>query len=554
MPARFRFMHLISAVSIAGFLAWPAWSIAQSPPPPAPTTAAVGTQPAEDESAPVVVWNREITRLRASLEGLSAQQRAERAARRILAVPSGLPEYRIEARPAALGDTASTVIFVNGMLTVWLLENDADRDAGETLAIASGRAVENLKTFFANRDEQLQLSTVLRGFGWAVGATVLLLVAMIVLLRVSRFLLGRISASPRATQPLHLGKFDVRPYVHAAQSALVRLASWAAGAFALYLWLTFVLHQFPYTRPWGQQLGGFITNSLHGLGLGFVQALPNLFVVYVIYLGTRILTRFAGAFFISAESQWMQVEIARATKRIVVAVLWAFALVVAYPYLPGSGSAAFQGVSVLIGLMVSLGSSGIVSQLLGGLVVVYTRAFSVGEYVKIGEYEGTVTEIGALAAKVMTRRREEITIPYSVLVSSPTTNYSREAKTLGKGARVATKIAIGYDAPWRQVEALLKEAAARTSTVLAEPPPLVLKGALGDFAIDYQLVVNVAHAEERYLMLNELHANILDAFNEHGVQIMTPHFEGQPEGAVVVPRTKWYMAPAAPERPGETRG
>ncbi len=533
---------LFAAMAV-GILACPAPVAAQESA-PLPSLATPTTADRDDESVPVVVWNQEITRLRSSLQGLSAAERAERAARRILAIPAGLPEYQIEARPAALGDTSSVVIFVNGMLTVWLLEQDADLAAGESLNVASARAVANLRAWLASRNEQLHWPAFLRGLAWAIGATLVAILAMVLLLRVARLLLGRIAGSPHgAKRPLRIGQVDVRPYLHAIEAILVRTLTWAGGATVIYLWLTFVLHQFPYTRPWGHQLGGFITTVLRNLGLSFIQSLPNLFVVFVIYFVTRMLSRFITAFFASAESQWIQVEIARATRRLAVALLWVFALIVAYPYLPGSGTAAFQGVSVFIGLMVSLGSSGIVSQLLGGLVVVYTRAFSVGEYVRIGEHEGTVTEIGALAAKVQTRRKEEITIPYSVLVSSATVNYSRQAKSVG-GARVMTQVAIGYDAPWRQVEAMLLGAAKKTRMVLGEPAPLVLKTNLSDFAIEYQLIVSIARAEERYLMLSELHSNILDAFNEHGVQIMTPHFEGQPEGAVVVPRTRWFQAPA----------
>jgi small-conductance mechanosensitive channel len=220
---------------------------------------------------------------------------------------------------------------------------------------------------------------------------------------------------------------------------------------------------------------------------------------------------------------------------------------VAYPYLPGSGTDVFKGVSVFTGLLLSLGASGVVNQVMSGLVVVYSRSVRAGEYVRVGDTEGTVTEIGMLSTKMLTRRKEEITIPNAVLVGTVTTNFSRQEKE--GGAVVATSVTIGYDAPWRQVHAMLLMAAERTPGVLRDPGPRVLQRSLSDFFVQYDLLVRIEHAEERFIVLSELHSNIQDAFNEFGVQIMSPHFEGQPEGRITVPRTKWFESPAAPAAP-----
>ncbi|MGH7726866.1 MAG: mechanosensitive ion channel family protein [Candidatus Eiseniibacteriota bacterium] len=497
----------------------------------------------ESGSVPVVVWNREITRFRAPVEGIPPAERARSAERRLLEIPSDLPSYRVEVRPIAIGPDSGVVILVNSTLAFGLSVWDADRSSGETLDQVSQQAVSNVRAWLADRNDQLRWSTVLRGLAWALAATLLAVLLLTGLLWAHRRAVTWLEKSAAASKkPMQVGRADLRPYVHALEAGLLRTATWALGAAITYLWLTFVLSQFAYTRPWGQELGDFIVGVFRDLGLGILNSIPNLFVVFVIFLIARMLGRIATAFFRTAESQWMHVEIARATRRLVVALLWIFAIVVAYPYLPGSGTAAFQGVSVFIGLMVSLGSSGIVSQVLGGLVVVYTRAFTAGDYVRIAENEGTVTEIGALAAKVTTVRKEEITIPYSVLVSSATINYSRQARE--GGAIVATDVAVGYDVAWRQVVALLVEAAHRTSPVLTDPAPRVQMRDLGSFAVEYRLLFRIARPAERYIVLSELHSNILDAFNEHGVQIMTPAFEGQPESRLVVPKSAWYAAPA----------
>lgn len=206
------------------------------------------------------------------------------------------------------------------------------------------------------------------------------------------------------------------------------LLSWVLIFPIAYIWLTFVFKRFPYTRPWGVELGNFLFELVTDLALGAVTAIPGLFTVFLIFLFTRFLTRVVGAFFLSVESEalhvhWLQPETAKATRRLVIVVMWIFALTVAYPHIPGSSTAAFKGVSVFVGLMVSLGATGLVNQIVSGMVIVYTRAFRPGEYVRIGETEGIVEEIGVLSTKVSTRRREHITIPNAVLINTSVNNY-----------------------------------------------------------------------------------------------------------------------------------
>jgi len=175
---------------------------------------------------------------------------------------------------------------------------------------------------------------------------------------------------------------------------------------------------------------------------------------------------------------------------------------------------------------------------MSGLVVVYSRALKAGEFVRIGDDLGTVTDVGMLSTKIITRKREEITIPNAVLVGTKTVNYSRHAADVG--ARVGTTVTIGYDAPWRLVHAMLLNSARQTPGVRNEPPPLVLQRALQNFYVEYELVFSVDKPEERAPILSELHQNIQDAFNEQGVQIMSPAFESQPDEKVFVPKSKWF--------------
>jgi len=216
--------------------------------------------------------------------------------------------------------------------------------------------------------------------------------------------------------------------------------------------------------------------------------------------------------------------------------------VAAYPYIPGSDSEAFKGIGVFVGLMLSIGSSGIVNQAVSGLMLMYTRALRPGEFVQIGETEGTVRSIGFVNTRIETLRHEEISIPNAVIAGTVTRNFSRLAGD--GGVRVPTKVTIGYDAPWRQVRAMLLLAAERTQSVARTPEPRVLQTALQDFYVEYTLLVTVMDPAKRPAVLDELHANIQDVFNENGVQIMSPNYEADPAQPKLVPREDWYKAPA----------
>jgi small-conductance mechanosensitive channel len=251
------------------------------------------------------------------------------------------------------------------------------------------------------------------------------------------------------------------------------------------------------------------------------------------------------------ELGWIDADTARPTRRIFEVVVWLFALAMAYPYLPGAQTEAFKGLSVLAGLMVTIGASSVVGQAFSGLILMFTKAYRGGDYVRIGETEGTVAVLGTFATRIRTGLGEEITIPNSVVMATSVKNYSRAV--LGTGYVVDTTVTIGYGAPWRQVHAMLEEAARRTGDIAGEPPPLVRQTALSDFYVEYRLFAYtpVAHAAQRIDVLNRLHQNIQDVFNEHGVQIMSPHYMADPAEPQVVAKKDWYAAPARPPEGGD---
>jgi small-conductance mechanosensitive channel len=335
----------------------------------------------------------------------------------------------------------------------------------------------------------------------------------------------------------------------------VRLAGWAIGLFLVYVWLTFALRRFPYTRPWAEALFEFFLNVVGTIGNAAAQAIPGLVFVVVIVVITRAAVHWLKIFLLRVESGrvqigWLDADTAAPTRRILTTVLWLFALAMAYPYLPGSGSEAFKGLSVLVGVMISIGASGIVGQAAGGLMITYTHTLRLGEFVRIGDTEGTVTDLGIFATRIRTGLGEEVTLPNAYVVANTIKNYSRMLSS-ATGFALSAHVTIGYSTPWRQVHAMLIQAAQRTAGVLAEPKPFVVQTALSDFYVEYRVVccAGPEGPKQRALAMDALHANIQDVFNENEVQIMSPHYMMDPAHPQIVPKDKWYAPPAqAPDR------
>jgi len=333
---------------------------------------------------------------------------------------------------------------------------------------------------------------------------------------------------------------------------LITATAVACGAVVIYATVGFVLRRFPYTRPWGESMRSALLAMLAHAGLGLASAIPGLLTVVLIVVGARFCSRLIVIWFNAIESgrltpRWIYPETAQPTRRLLIGLLWTLALVVAYPYLPGSQTEAFKGVSVFFGLMVTFGSSGLVNQIMSGFMITYSRALRIGDFVRIGDVEGSVIQLGVLSTKVRTLRHEEVTIPNAVVVAQTTTDYSRFSET--DGVFTPTSVTIGYDAPWRQVQSLLVLAAERTAGVRREPRPVVLQSSLEDFYVKYTLLICLERQESRPFTLHALHGHIQDLFNEYGVQIMSPNYVMDPGAPKLVPRKDWYAAPARPDVP-----
>ncbi len=501
----------------------------------------------QSEPAELTVANRPIFTLRADAFGRPPRDRVAA----IQPLVAALVERGGPLEAGTVETSEGVIVLVDGSPLFRVLNGDASPESGETPRTVADSAVRNLEVALRELREARDARALLPAILHSLAATAIAAVVLWLLWRSYRWLASKLRAAVhRRVERLvpKWGRSILGPVaVERALVAPVRLAFGLVAFLAFYEWLAFVLGRFPYTRPWGEALFANLAGAVGELARGIAHALPGLFFVVVIFYLTRLVARAVRSFFSGVEEgrihvQWVDETTARPTARLINAVVWLFGFVAAYPYIPGSDSEAFKGIGVFVGLMVSIGSSGIVNQAVSGLMLMYTRALRPGEFVQIGETEGVVRSVGFVNTRIETLRHEEVSIPNAVIAGTVTRNYSRLAGD--GGIRVPTKVTIGYDAPWRQVRALLLMAAERTQSIARTPEPRVLQTALQDFYVEYTLLVTVTDPATRPGVLDELHAHIQDVFNEHGVQIMSPSYEADPERPKVVAPEDWYKAPA----------
>ncbi|GAB3504761.1 mechanosensitive ion channel family protein [Pseudoxanthomonas daejeonensis] len=510
-------------------------------PPPAVETPA-------DSEATVRFYNRDIVTLRAEFLGRTPELRARTTEAAIRRVVEESGPVKVNFKQSSEG----LLVLLSDELVMMFTTGDLDVLHGETMGQAriaiAGRLQEAVDTA---RREQAP-ARLLQGLLWSLLATVIAIALAVGVLWLGRRIRDRLKRLVEARSET-IERDAIRHLVGGIRIVI----GWLMRVFiALTIfviieeWVRFVLGQFGFTRPWAEAMTGWMLDLLRSWAQSTAAALPGLVAAVLIFVLARLLTHSVTITFRGVQDGRFQLfgidqVLAEPTRKLVNVVIWLFALAMAYPYLPGSETDAFKGLSVLVGLMISLGASGIVGQAAGGFTILYSRTMSVGDYVRSGEVEGVVMQIGLFTTRLRTVAGVEVSIPNNVVLGGQLHNYSRHPE--GPGMWMETGVTIGYDAPWRQVHRLLLQAASRTPGVAVDPPPFVLQTALSDFYVDYRLRVRVAEALRRALVLSELHAQIQDAFNAAGVQIMSPNYEADPESPKLVPRAYWDGLPVEPD-------
>ncbi len=506
------------------------------------------TNGAPNTEVPLVVGGRTVHVFRGMLGDISAAERAQAARDHIEAALDIPGEGWTSVVPSAEG----VIVSLDGKPMFTVTPGDARNPADQTPDSLANQASRNLQKVWTESQERRDPRVNVVAIAKVAAASIALLAILALCAKISQWLHRLISR--RLAD--HIDAISTAGFGSQFSGIFARLAArlsvlllWLFGLLAVFLFLTYALGQFALTRPISENLSGSLTSALYdGLRSG-AAALPGLFVAVIIFMIARIATQISRAMFSRISAGHLKLgaldaHTAPATRHLVNAAIWLFALAMAYPYLPGSHTEAFKGLSVLLGIMVSIGASGLVGQIASGLILAFTRALMVGEYVRILDCEGTVTHLGLCVTRLRTGTGEEVALPNSLVINNITRNLSRNVER--GGFVLDTTVTIGYDTPWRQVHAMLLEATKRVPSVRPDPAPFVLQTALSDFYVEYRLVTQVG-AESRPIrphVLGELNAAILDVFNTYGVQIMSPNYRGDPETVKMVPPSDWYKAPA----------
>ena len=546
---------LALALGVLAFT-WATGAAADIPAQPAagtPTPASTQSAPAPtaQAGAPVIVDGKTIFRVRDRIGSFTPSERADAISKRIneLATNPFLRDVTIEVVDSEQG---TDVVADNEVL---LTVTDKDASAygkpryllAEDAAVAIQRVVDETR---AMRKPQTIIVGVLEAL-LVVGVAVLLIYSINVIYKVLR---RRLLAGPSPTKrggSFRQSDFYTSGQFHRLLAMLLRLARIVLWIVILILVLPIILQFFPGTRHIADSLLGFILKPLADFWQAFIDYLPNLGFLIVIIAVAWLFIKGAKVFFVEIERQTIRIggfdpEWAPFTYRLTAFLIVALAVVVAYPYIPGAESPAFRGVSIFLGALITFSSSSAISNLVSGVVLMYTGAFRMGDLVQMGNTTGHVVDKSLLATRLRTFKNEEVSIPNSQALAGPITNLSHMTKA--EGLILHTSVTIGYDVPWRQVHELLIAAARATPDIRETPPPFVLQTVLGDYNVAYELNVYASDVGRLPRLYSALHQNIQDKFNEAGVEIMSPAYSALRDGnQVTIPGS--YL-PADYEAPG----
>ncbi len=516
-----------------------------------PLTAQTDTTPQQPTGAAVIVRKDTLFYIHGDLGPFSPAERAAALSRRIEDLARDPLAKGADVRVV---DTAGvTDIRLGDVVVMTVTERDAVESGFPRIQVAQQYALQIQEAVRAG-EAGASLKSILLGVLWTILATAVLLV----LFRIFNWVFPRLYQkleSWRGTRipSLRIQKLELLSANRLTDTLIgtARILRIVAVVFVLYIYLPLVLSFFPWTRDLSDRLFSYVMDPLGNAWSAFVAYLPSLFAVVVIVVIFRYVLKFIHVFFQGIETGAISLpnfhkDWAEPTYKIVRFLVFVFAAIVIYPYLPGSDTAAFKGISVFLGVLISFGSSSAIANVVAGIVMTYMRPFQLGDRVKIADTVGDIVDKTLLVTRVRTIKNVDITVPNAMVLSSHIINYSSTAKE--GGLILHTGVTIGYDVPWKQVHQLLIDAASRTGGIMKEPKPFVLQTSLDDFYVSYELNAYTDTPNTMARTYSELHQNIQDAFNEGGVEIMSPHYGAMRDGnQVTIPSNylpKTYEAPA----------
>ena len=493
----------------------------------------------------VIIEGRHILSVYQPIGNFTPQERAERIAERIIAAAK---DGRIS--PESIGvqpRQAWTEITANDKFLMAVTDEDA-KMAKKTREQLAAEDAGNIRQEFLNYRRDHSWNSILTGILYTVLVTALLApvawvfrkLRLATSARLEKWIEVRTQAEEKKT-PWQIAFTYVISLIIACGSVL----RWLLIIAVVQAYLTITLSFFSITRSISLAITGWLFSTLKSMASSGLEYLPNLVVIAIIIAIASQVLRLITMVFDEISKGNLTVrgfypDWAEPTLKLIRILVLVLVIVVIFPYLPGSKSPAFQGISIFVGILLSLGSSSAVANAIAGIILTYMRSFLVGDWVKIGDTIGEVVEKNILVTRILTPKQEIITIPNSTVMSGSVMNYTREAKNAG--VIFHTTVTIGYDAPWKSVHRLLMDAAYATEHVLSRPEPFVLQTALNDFYVAYELNAYTDTPRKMQFIYSDLHQNIQDKFNEAGVEICSPHFSSLRDGnTIAIPQQ--YIPP-----------
>ena len=502
---------------------------------PAPTPTATTSI---NKGAPVELGGEELFKIRAGVGAFSPEERAEAVSNRIikLAEEPTIPAERIRIDDKPL----TTNLTVDNRVLLTITDADARLADQPRQELARNYREKIQKSITQYRIERSP-DYIRQGIFNSAIATVLL-VGILVLFAIVFPWLYRISNLQATRFPaIRIQNFELLTATRISRLliGLLKLLRFllTLGAFIIYVPL--VMSFFPWTRQISLRVFRYFLQTVEASWEGFLNYLPSLFAIGIILFITYYFIKLLGNFFTSIGNGTLTIqgfypEWAEPTFKLSVFLTVILAAVIAFPYLPGFGSPAFQGISLFLGLLLSLGSSVVVANVVAGIILIYTRAFQIGDRIKIGDAVGDVVEKTLFVTRIRTVKNVIITLPNTSVFTSQIINYTAAELDPNQAPLILhTTITLGYDVPWRKVHQVLVDAAKSTTHLLSEPEPFVLQTSLDDFYVSYELNAFTQNPSIMGRIYSELHQNIQDKCNEAGIEILSPHYSAVRDGSQI---------------------
>lgn len=498
------------------------------------------------QGSPVILLGDTLFVIRSSIGAFSASERAEALSERLLNVVKE-PEFYPDSLTSFFVDSDNYILYRNQVLMVILPRDTIG--TGLSQEEISGRIINMLNENLAVKSARFNVTATLKNLGYTLVVVIVLILIILLLNWIFRKVFRYIESNrSRIFRSIKINEYEflTEEREFRVGLALLKFLRFALIIIIFLIALPVIFSIFPTTEGITRRVLTMIWSPVQSILMALVNYLPKLVTIIIIYFIFKYLVRFVRFLSREVESKALIIpgfhaDWARSTYNIIRILLYAFMFVIIFPYLPGSDSAIFRGVSVFFGLLLSLGSTSLIGNTVAGLVITYMRPYKIGDRIKIDDVVGDVIEKTMMITRIRTIKNEEVTIPNSKILTSHTVNYTNA--TQDKGLIIHTTVSIGYDAPWRTVHELLIRAASQTEGVEKSPKPFVLQSSLDDFYVSYQINAYVKDSHGIMKIKSDLHQHIQDEFNRAGVEIMSPHYRSERDGNASTIPENW-------EKPG----